>query len=183
MTRKSYFLGFFQTKASFDWYDSLSPYDWNRHIKGLPQIDYSKDFFDNIKKSDLIYLRGHNLLFLSELNNPKGIIVCTGQETNDPELFRLFKLNGDTVAIQSNNGKFLSVINSFNGLIMADKDSIGFNEKFILNVLEYGDNRISLKTPGGEYLSINQKRRFALAASKVVNASGDEIFRMFILEK
>ncbi|MEP7168825.1 MAG: hypothetical protein ABI855_05595, partial [Bacteroidota bacterium] len=183
MTRKAYFKGFFQTKPSLEWYDLLSQFDWERHKKGLPQIEYSKKYFDAIGKNELIYLRGYNLFFISENEKRNGLITCSKTENNSSNLFHLIHFNGDTVALQSYNGKYLSLNNNLNGVVMADADVAGFYEKFIFKLEEEDDNRITLQTLSGKNIFVNPQEPFTLYASSDPRTEAFKVFRLFVWEK
>jgi hypothetical protein len=183
MTRKAYFKGFFQTQTSLEWYDLLSPFDWERHKKGLPQIEYSKKYFDAISKNELIFLRGFNLYFISRDEKRNGIITSARTQIDDSDLFHLIRFNGDTVALQSYNGKYLSVKNNLNGALAADADAAGFYEKFIFTVIEEGDNRIALQTLSGKNVFVNPQEPFILSASSGPRSDPYKIFRLYVWEK
>jgi hypothetical protein len=183
MTREAYFKGFLQTQASLEWYDLLKPFDWDRHKKGLPQIEFSKKYFDAISKNDLVYLRGFNMLFISENENRKGLITCMNNDISKSALFHLIRFNGDTVALQSYNGKYFSVKNNLNGVIMADADAAGHYEKFILKLLDDDDNRISVQTLGGKDVFVNPQEPFILYSSSDPRTAAYKTFRLFVWEK
>jgi hypothetical protein len=183
MTRKAYFKGFFQTKTSLEWYDLLSPFDWERHKKGLPQVEYSKKYFDAIRKNELIFLRGFNLYFISPDEKRNGIITSAHTQIDDSDLFHLIRFNGDTVALQSYNGKYLSVKNNLNGALVADAEAAGFYEKFIFTVMEEGDNRITLQTLNRKNVFVNPQAPFILYASSDPRTDAYKIFRLYVWEK
>ncbi|MEO5571106.1 MAG: hypothetical protein ABIT08_15590 [Bacteroidia bacterium] len=183
MTRKAYFKGFFQTQAGLDWYDLLSPFDWEQHKKGLPQIEYSKKYFEAISKNDLIYLRGYNLFFVSENEKRNGLITCSATELSNSDLFHLIYSGGDTISLQSNTGKYLSVKNNLNGAIVADEDAAGFYEKFIFKQIEDNDNRISLQTLSGKNVFVNPQEPYILYASSDQRTAHYKVFRMYVWEK
>jgi len=180
MTRKAYFKGFFQTKTSLEWYDLLSQYDWERRKKGLPQIECTKKYFDTITPDELIYMRGYNLNFLSVNENRNGLLSCPKTAYNTSNLFHLIHFDGDTVALQSYMGKYLSVKNNLNGVIMADAGMAGFYEKFIFHLLEENDNRISLKTLSGKNVFVNPQEPFILYASSDLRTEDFNKFRLFV---
>ncbi|HKR03356.1 MAG TPA: hypothetical protein VJY62_01865, partial [Bacteroidia bacterium] len=183
MTRKAYFKGFFQAEASLEWYDLLSQFDWERHKKGLPQIEYSKKYFDAIGKNELIYLRGYNLFFIAENEKQNGVINCAKTAYNTSNLFHLVRFNGDTIALQAYNGKYLSAKKNLNGVIMADADIAGYYEKFIFNLIEENDNRISLQTLGGKNVFVNPQEPFILYTSSDPKADPYKIFRLYVRER
>jgi len=99
------------------------------------------------------------------------------------QVFHLIHFNDDTVALQSYNGKYLSVKNNLNGVVMADADTAGFYEKFIFKLIEEDDNRISLQTLSGKNVFLNPEKPFILYTSSDPRADAYKIFRLFVWEK
>jgi hypothetical protein len=182
MTKKAYFKGFFQTKTDLEWYDLLYQFDWERRKKGLPQVEYSKKYFDAIDKNELIYLRGYNLFFISENEKRNGLIICSKTENNTSNLFHLIHFNGDTIALQTFTGKYLSVKNNLNGAVVADSKTAGYYEKFIFNLIEEDDNKISLQTLNGKNVFVNPQEPFVLYASSDPKTAPYSVFRLFVWE-
>ncbi|MEO8150489.1 MAG: hypothetical protein ABI723_22855 [Bacteroidia bacterium] len=182
MSREAYMKGFFQTSQKPGWYDALKPFDWERRRQGLPEIKYSKQFFDNLNETTPICLRGYNLCYLSSSSQSDYIITCNYNDIGSEELFYLFRFSGDTVAFKSSNGKFLSVKNDMKGMLVADANSINDCEKFIFHLISDDDNRIALKACNQNYLSVT------LRFPNIVGAVTDSIskvstFRVFVQDK
>lgn len=179
MTKEAYCKGFLQTTASDEWFDLLKPYDFDRRKKGLPQIEYSADFFKNLEPQDLIYLRACcNLEFVS-VNNPYRLAFC-GNELEKQELFRITHLGGDTVALQSLNGNYLSVKQGQHNMIVADMPVISATEKFVMRVLDNDDNRIALQACNGKFMSVMENKKDLIVA-KGNNVGVEETFRLYLL--
>ncbi len=178
MTREAYFKGFFQTEISDDWLDLLKPYDFERRKKGLPQIKYSQKFLNAITPLDAVFIRGKNLKFVS-VSNPYHALLCNVSKVSSPEVISLAKLNGNTVSLKMSNGKFASVKPELDYLLLADSDSAGLNEKFLMKLICEGDNKISVQSANGKYLTLSPGIAGALSATSD-SASGNSIFRIFV---
>jgi hypothetical protein len=180
MTRESYFIGLFQTKASWEWYDALEPYDFQRRIKGLPQIKYDKIFFNNLKPDEYVCLRGSNFNLCSSAAS-SDVITCTASEVSTEAAFQIIRLGGDTIAIKKMNGKYLSINPSMRGIVFGDAEGIGFTEKFILKQLHEDENQIALQAFNNKYVSVIPELKNVLSASSE-NITKESIFRVYLLD-
>ncbi|MDF2436765.1 MAG: hypothetical protein K0Q95_1141 [Bacteroidota bacterium] len=183
MTREAYFKGFFQSKPSTEWRDLLSPYDWDRRIKGLPQIEYSQNYITGSLGKKAIYLRASNMKYLAA--NPRAQnTVAAFADVYTPSVCDLSAkvLPNGKIALMTNDGRFLSVSKQFDNALMAIGDSAGVYEQFELNFPEEDNNRITLRSVAtGKYLSIDPAVHDIVFASS--NSIGSkEIFRLFVVE-
>lgn len=179
-TFRSYFEGLVQTKATWQWQDALQPYDFERRKKGLPQIIYTADFIAGIKQDDFICLRGFNFKLASAPDWAHGLVICTGNQIDAAEVFNLVRLNGDTVAVKTSAGKYVSVIEQVHYALFAMKDSAGAKEKFIL--VYHDENKISLKAYNNKFVAVISQWKNALCAVSD-SANRQSTFRMYLLEK
>ena len=182
MTRAAYFKGFFQTKASLEWQDLLSPYDWDRRINGLPQIEYSEAWLKGSYEKYPVRLRAFNLQYAGI--NPKAQNAVAAFVKGETELgsFRIEPLRGDTVCIRAANGNFVSVSAAYDNVLLADAAIPGQNGKFVISYLSPDDNRIALKASNGRYVAASASFPNLLYA-----VSGEvaqkETFRLFVIGK
>ena len=182
MTREAYFKGFFQTKRSAEWMDLLKPYDWERRIKGLPQVDYSKEYFESSFEKYPVELRGFNLQYAAINPKAQNAVAAYAKSSTGYSLFRVKRLSSGTVALVAANGRFLSVTPQYDNVLMANALSPGPMEQFEISYLEDGDNRISLRSIGtGKYVMVSPEFPNMLLAA-AGTASQKEIFRLFVLE-
>lgn len=181
MSREAYLKGFFETdKQGLEWFNSLKPYNWERRLKGLSQIEYSEEFIKKIPQNKAVYLRGFNGFYFSASNKSENILTCYFNQVTGDEQFYLYFLKGDTLAIKGNNGKYLSVKPETNNVVIADANQIGPNEKFFLKVLNKNDNKIELVTISGLYLSVQEKFPFIITATN--NKGLRSTYRLFIID-
>jgi len=181
MSKEAYLKGFLQTTPSMEWYDLLKPYNWERRIAGLPQIEYSETLIQSIGVDKAIYFRGSNMNYFSLSEQNKNMLTCNSGAIGNSEKFFLTYLQGDVVAIKTQSGRYLSVKLNNQSIIAADSYTIGENEQFILTVLNKNDNRITLRTLKNKYLSVEGELNFLVLADKESTGT-NEIFRLFLLE-
>jgi hypothetical protein len=180
MTKKAYFKGFFQTQTSLEWYDDLRPYDWDRRNNDLPQISYSKNYFQSITSKDLVYIRGFNIDFLRADKASKYALVCDQPGMHGSALLRIQKIQGDTIAIRAKKGGYLSVKPNWDAIVIADKTAISNDEKFIMSQIEDGENQITIKAFNGKYLFVNtQLQNFVQATAAAITPQST--FRLWVL--
>jgi hypothetical protein len=182
MTREAYFKGFFQTKPSLEWKDMLSPYDWNRRIKGLPQLEYSREFFE--KNHGLpIMIRGYNLQYLATNPKARNAVAAYAKQYSSPFCnFKTQLLEDSSVAIIANDGHYLSVNSEFDNVIIADGQSPGINARFEITFINKDDNRVAFRSKSnGKYLTVDPAFPNILFASAEV-ITQKEIFRLFVID-
>ena len=181
MSKEAYFKGFFQTKISSGWIDLLKPYDWDRRMKGLPQINYSKDFFNKIDANQPISLRGSNLLYLVVNDKAQNAMGAIAKGVQAGSMFRIEHLNGDTICIRSKNGLLWSVRSNLDNAITSTELLAHSTEKFTITYIDNDDNKIAIKASNGKYVSIGYEWPF------IVKANADEItkgesFRYYVID-
>lgn len=181
MSKEAYFRGFLQTSPTAGWHDLLKPYNWERRIAGLPQIKYSKQLIHSLTPDKKIYLRGSNMQYVSASEQSEFIVTCNFNTVTEEEIFHIDRLWGDTIAIKTTAGKYLSVKPMEHNIIVADANTVGENELFILTVLNNKDNRIAIRTVHNRYLSTGNKFPFIVVADKKETAT-NEIFRLFLAD-
>jgi hypothetical protein len=182
MTKESYFYGFFQTRSSPEWFDLLKPYDWERRVSGWPQVEYSQELIDGLGTEDTVFLRGSNLNYVSVNPRAQNVIAAYSRANGPNEMFFFEHLGGDTVCLRSANGKLLSVRDEYENAVTASAVFPGNNEKFILNYLEEGDNKISLRSIDHEYLSLADEFPHVVKANGHLKGklNRNAIFRFFV---
>ena len=141
----------------------------------------SSEFFRDLKNEDLIYLRACcNLQFLS-INNPYSALFSVNDIQNN-EIFRIIHLTGDTIAIQSLTGKYLSLKRNDHNMIVADKVNITFNEKFTPHLIDKDDNLITIQACNNKFISVMENNHnITFAESAEVGTEGT--FRFYLLQK
>ena len=179
MTREAYFKGFFQTEKSEAWMMALRPFDWESRLKGKVPVEYTKQYIDTIAASHYIYLQGNNLGYVSASRQSDYSLTCNFPEVGDDELFRLIKLGGDTVALKSVNGKYLSIESELKDVAIADAPTISSCEKLVLIQTDNDYNRIALKACNNKYLAITQREpHIIFAVSDSIKLAST--FRLFL---
>lgn len=183
MTREAYIKGFFQTKPSLEWQDLLRPYDWERRIKGLPQINYSKEYIQRSFGKQTLYLRAYNLKYIAV--NPKAQnAVAAYADQYTPSVCALTGRLWDdgTALILANDDYFFSVSPENNNAILANVVSAGINEEFEIVYLDENDNRIALRSKStGKYVTVDPSFHNILFAN-APEITQKEIFRLFVIE-
>lgn len=182
MSREAYFKGFLQTKVTREWQDLLKPYDWERRMKGLSQVEYSREYFEESFKSKKVYLRSFNLQYISMNEKAQNAIAAYQKEVSGNSLFRIISVKGDTVSIISANGNFVSVSKEYDNILIAASAIPNAAEKFQIVYLGAEDNRIALKTLNNRYVAVSAIFPFLLYA-KSVEIGPKETFRLFVKEK
>jgi hypothetical protein len=181
MSKEAYQYGFCQTKLSREWQDLLKPYDWERRLKGLPQIEYSRSYFEESFKTKRIYLRGFNLQFVSMNEKAQNAIAAYQKEVSDNSFFRIVPMNGDTVTIIASNGNFLSVSKKFDNILIASPTILPFPEKFQLIYLKNNDNLVAIKCLNNRYITVSGIfPNLLYGTSKKIGQK--ETFRLFVKE-
>jgi hypothetical protein len=180
MTKAAYFKGFFQTKEDPEWRDLLSPYDWERRIKGLPQIEYSKAFIEkNLDDAD-INLRGVNLQYVTINPRAQNAVAAFSKTPIELSSFSVERFSDGTVGLRSFEGKYLTVSFENRNVLLANASVAGVNERFKIMYIEEDDNRIAFKSVANDkYVSVDTGFHNILFAS-ANSISGTEIFRLFL---
>lgn len=181
MSRAAYFKGFFQTKSNEEWKDLLTPYDWNRRLKGLKQIEYSEHFFAKLDKNESVYLRGSNLLYLTVNSKAQNAMAALAKTANANGLFYIEHLNLDTICIRSKNGFLWSLDEAEESTVMATGSMAGKAEKFTFHYLNSGDNKLAIKGCNGKYVSIGNRWPFIIRSNSDALTKA-ETFRYFVFE-
>lgn len=181
MTREAYFKGFFQTKATPDWKDLLKPYNWNRRIKGLPQVEYSKEYFDSNYNKYSASLRGCNQEYVAINPKAQNAVASYLKEISANAEFNIQSIKGDTICIRSSNGKYLSIHHEYDNVILANSITPGLNEFFVIVYLSKNDNKIALRSFNGKFIHIDKNFPYMLFANAETITS-DETFRLFLNE-
>ncbi len=181
MSRQAYFKGFFQTKTSPEWVDALKPYNWRRRVNDLPQIEYSLKQFNSLKHTDTVYIRGANQLFVSASAKADFILASYFNEITLDEQYFIYHLNGDTVAIKTISGRFVSLKRNIHDLLVADSPVITNDEKFLFGYIEGTGNQFYLKAANGKYWSPETKFPHIVRAVSTSPAF-DQTFRVFVSE-
>ncbi|MDQ3046330.1 MAG: hypothetical protein M3R27_02200 [Bacteroidota bacterium] len=177
MSRESYFIGFMQTKESPGWRDHLKPYNWQRRIAGLSQIEYSNEFIKNYPSSKSVYFRGSNLLYVSSSIQADFVLTCYFNEIGKEEQFYIER-SGDMISIKASNGKYLSHKPHEHDIVVADATFAGETEKFKMTIID--DNKITLQALNGKMLSIGEKPPFIIRATEASGSSS--YFRIFSID-
>jgi hypothetical protein len=183
MTKEAYFKGFFQTKPNPEWYDLLKPYDWNRRINGLPQVEYSQQYFESSFEKYNVHFRGYNMKYIAVNPKAQNALASYAKEYL-PEYcdFSVLRNNDRTISIRFNDKYFLTVLEQYNNVLLANAETIGINECFDIIYLKEGDNRIALKSvANGKYVTVNPEFPNILFAS-ADNISTKETLRLFVIE-
>lgn len=180
MSKEAYFAGFFQTKSSIEWMDKLKPYDWERRIKGLPQLDLNKDYFEMLKPADRISVRAYNLQYLACNPKAKNAVAAFEKELsgNDNSLFNVEHQNDGSVCLINGNGLYLSVNSALGDVITASVPVAGPTERFWIEFPDKDDNRILIKASNNKYLSAGNEFPFIITATGYGNNKGS-VFRFF----
>ncbi|MGZ4118188.1 MAG: hypothetical protein ACXVPY_11930 [Bacteroidia bacterium] len=180
MSKEAYFKGFFQTKISEGWVDLLKPYDWDRRMKGLPQINYSKEYFDKLDLNQNISLRGNNLLYFVVNPKAQNAMGAIAKGVLPESMFSIEHLKGDTVCIRSKNGLLWSLKSNYENAITATEMLAHATEKFTIDYLKDDDNKIAIKASNGKYVSIGSQWPFIVKATAGA-VSDEESFRYFVI--
>jgi len=181
MTREAYFKGFFQTSMTREWQDLLKPYDWERRIKGLPQIEYNPSYFDESFKTNKVYLRGFNLQYVSTNEKAEGAVAAYQKEITGTSLFNVIPYSDNTVTIMVANGNFISLSKEYDNILIASALTPKDAEKFEVVYLDENDNRIALKTTNNKYVTVSGVFPFLLYAT-AAEMGEKETFRLFVKE-
>lgn len=183
MTREAYFKGFFQTEPSLEWQDLLKPYDWERRIKGLPQIVYSKEYLQRSLKEKSFYLRGYNMKYVAVNPRAQNAVAAFADQYIPSVCALTGRLQADgTVMLLANGDFFLSVSPENNNAILANTTAAGINESFELIYLDENDNRIALRSKStGKYVTADPSFHNILFAN-APEITSKEIFRLFVNE-
>ncbi|HEX8516859.1 MAG TPA: hypothetical protein VF868_11710 [Bacteroidia bacterium] len=179
MTRESYFKGFFQTEKSLEWLDLLSPYDWDRRIRGLPQIEYNKEYIQASFGKYPVYLRGYNLQIVTVNAKAQHAVAAYMKAPGPGSWFDIEPSGEDIISFRAGNGYYLTVSGSYDNALIADAAFIGEKEKFHITYLS--DNRVALKAWNGKYVAVSPDFPNILFASSS-EVSQKETFRLFVKE-
>jgi hypothetical protein len=179
MTYESYKAGFFQTKASIKWLDALRPYNWQRRINHLPQIDYSRKAFEGLKSTDTVWLRAYNLQYVSVNDKAQNIIAAYKGTVGTNEKFFIKQLSNNTICIQNLQGYYLSVKTNFQNIVAATEKELTASETFRVEFISEEDNRLRLKAFNGKYLRIDANFPFLLKAEGTIDEM-ETVFRYFV---
>jgi hypothetical protein len=181
MTREAYFKGFFQTRVTREWQDLLKPYDWERRIKGLPQIEYSPSYFEESFKTNKVYLRGFNLQYVSTNEKAQNAVAAYQKEISGSSQFSVIRYNDNTVAIMAANGNFITESKEYDNILIASALTLNDAEKFEIVYLDESDNRIALKTTNNKYITVSGVFPFLLYTTSI-EVGEKETFRLFVKE-
>jgi len=182
MTKEAYFKGLFQTKATDEWRDLLKPYDWDRRIKHLPQINYSKNYFESINEKQKIIFRGSNLKYIGVNPNPQAqnAMASLASETTNEAVFYLEKIKDNKYHIRSSNGYLWSLRPELENVVTATGILPSLNDIFIIEYID--DNKIAIKAANNKYITIGYAWPFIIKAE--ANAiSKAERFRYFVINQ
>jgi hypothetical protein len=178
MTRAAYFKGFLQTSERRGWRDLLEPYDWDRRIRGLPQPDYSRSFFESLPDGAVIRIRGYNGYYAGvnpRAGNALGAYLELPDQTCD---YRIRKLPGNKYCFIGFNERLLAVQVQQQLVIAATATIPRITEIFEIEFVEEGANRIALKAGNNRYITISQGFPYVLAAT-AAERGDNETFRYF----
>jgi hypothetical protein len=181
MSKEAYFKGLFQTDKSDEWTDLLKPYDWERRIKGLDQIEYSKSFFNTLNQQQRVYLRASNIAFITVNSKAQNAMAALAKDYGANESFFIQHLKGDTITIQSNGKLFWSYKPYYEDATTASEAIAGPNEKFTYEYLHDAENQIIIKAINGKYISFADQWPFIIKADKDA-VSKNEVFRYFLYD-
>ncbi|HEY0030040.1 MAG TPA: glycosyltransferase family 39 protein [Bacteroidia bacterium] len=182
MSKEAYFKGFFQTRSSIEWADLLKPYDWERRIKGLPQINYSSEFFHSLDKKQTLSFRATNLLYVAVNEKAQKAMGALSQGPGLNGEFYIEHLGGQSICIRSTQGLLWSLKPEYENAVLASASSIGSAEKFTFEYLDEDDNRIALKAANGKYISIGDQWPFILKANSETLGK-NETFRFLVITR
>lgn len=182
MTRQAYFKGFFQTSPSLEWQDLLRPYDWDRRIKGLPQVDYSKAYFYSSFEKNTVSIRGFNQQYIAINPKAQNAVAAYAKGIAEVSVFNMQVLKGDTVCLRAANGDYLSVNPQYQDALLANAVTPGIHELFILGFVNNDDNRITLRAMNNAYISVGENFPNILSASAKERGM-KETFRIFVNEQ
>lgn len=182
MTREAYFKGLFQTKTSIEWQDLLKPYDWDRRMKGLPQVEYSRSYFEESYKNQMVALRAFNMQYMGINPKAQNAVAAYAKSVVALANVGIKPLVNGHVFIVAANGKYVAPSAENNNVLLANTEMPGINEEFDIVYLQEGDNRIALKSvANGKYVSVSAIFPNLLFASSNVIAQ-KETFRLFVTE-
>lgn len=180
MSREAYFKGFMQTQPSNEWFDLLKPYNWNRRVKGMDQICYSRQLFDSLSVGTPVYFRTSNLYYASCNAQADHMFAAFTSNVGADEVFYILKSTNNTIAVRASTGKYLSLKEMSHNMIVADADNIGDTEKFTVEFENESDNKIWIKASNGKYVKLDNRLPLLLAQSD--NKADATFFRFFLLE-
>lgn len=181
MTREAYFKGFLQTKPSVEWQDLLRPYDWERRIKGLPQIEFSQPYFQSVFKTNEVYLRSYNQQFPAFNPRAQYAVAAFEKAPGNNAMLKVEPAGNNKVYIRTKTGAYWSVNNIYDNLIMANIAQPGPQEMFTFEFIKEDDNRIAIKAANGNYITVGDSFPYLLLA-KAPAISPKETFRLFVKE-
>jgi hypothetical protein len=180
MSREAYFKGFFQTKPTPEWADLLKPYDWDRRIAGLKQIEYRKGFLHEMPHT--IALRASNLMYVGANPKAQNAMAALSKEvaensTYDLELYDF----REQFVLHSHTGAYCTVLPAFENVVAASGEGKNMTT-FSIEYIGEKDNRIAIKASNGKYLSVSPEWPFILKAN-ADHIGKNEIFRYFVIGK
>ncbi|MFL5763645.1 MAG: hypothetical protein ACJ77K_06855 [Bacteroidia bacterium] len=182
MSREAYFYDFFRTKPTPEWADFLKPYDWDRRIAGLEQVEYSPQFLREVQHD--IVLRGANLMYIGINERAQNAMAALLKDPTELSKFYLkFEGADKAFSLHSGKGLFWSLRSDAENAITASEQNVKASEVFQIEYAGAGnDNRIAIKAPNGKYVSIGDEWPFILKAN-ADHIGKNEIFRYFALGK
>jgi hypothetical protein len=178
MSKESYWSGFFQTEKTNQWIDLLEPYNWQRRINGLPEIELNKKHFYHLKANDTIWIRAKNLKYLSVNEKAQNMIAAYKDYIGSSEHFFIKQLQHDTVAICNRYGNYFSVKENFQQTVMGSEKEIGVSEKFLISFVDENKNKIQFKAFNNLYLKADETFPYLLKANGTAVDDGT-VFRYF----
>jgi hypothetical protein len=180
MSKEAYFKGFFQTKISPEWVDLLKPYDWDRRMQGLPQIEYSFGFLQEIQHE--VYIRGSNMMYVSVNTKAQNAMGALSKEPDENGKFYLECGGNRQFTVYGKGGLFWSLKPAYENAITVSEMTVSPTECFTFEYLDEDDNKIAIKASNGKYVSIGSQWPFILKAN-ADEIGKNETFRYFVLGK
>lgn len=103
--------------------------------------------------------------------------MCNAEYISKNEIFKVIKLNGDTVSFFTMDDKVLSHQAKNNNMIMTRQANMDMDVRFIMQFIDDDDNRVILKNYSGDHIIIDIEPYFVL---KVADQNAKpEIFRIY----
>nr|MBK9650260.1 hypothetical protein [Bacteroidota bacterium] len=179
MSRAAYFKGFIQTEITDEWRDLLQPYQWERRLKGLPQIECDKNFLQNISPQQSIYLRAKNMKNISVNRQAQNVTAAYSNNTGAFEMFYVLQKGNDNVILQLKNGMVLSTLPNNENLITATNEQ---TVNSVFKIIFLGENEIALQTANGKYVTYENNFPHILRATATAIGK-NETFRFLVKDE
>lgn len=156
MTKETYVKAFGEVKPSLDYYHALWEPDYNRAVKGKPEVFDKEEIFNTT-----IALKIWNLKYLSLRSD--DILIADTFEKKYFQHFKIIKTGKNKGIIVAANNKYVGVGKHEGGCLTAVFDSIGKLEQF--DVLFFENNYISLRSSENKYVRIDYETNLLFADS------------------